>query len=136
MRGSATALGLQLCLAAWLACPGAAETAPSFPWTSFQAIAAEHPSGSVFRCDQNDGRTGVAAIFVDHPPEFFRIWFQLSGPDWVAIRFNGEARPDWVWRGTWSGDHLRVGSASAYDPVAHASACDLLFNASPGSPAR
>jgi len=108
-----------------------AEAAPTFPWTSFRAIAAEHPTGSRNFCDPDDGRTEVVDFLILRPPGFYRLWTMLRGPDWVAIRYDGEARPDWVWRGTWSGDNLSVVSAAAYDPVAHVSGCDLLFRARP-----
>lgn len=51
----------------------------------------------------------------------------LHGPQWIAVHYDGEARPDWVWRGTWSGDVLTVTSVSPYDRYAHASACEMLF---------
>jgi len=119
---------VHLFVAASLACAGVADAAPPFPWTSLRAIAAEHPIGQLYPCDPNDGRTAITAFFVERSREFFRIWIRLRGPDWVAVHFDEEARPDWVWHGTWSGDLLRVSSVAAFDPVAHASACDLLFN--------
>lgn len=116
---------------ALVACSAAAETAPTLPWTSFRAIAEEHPLREIYRCSQEDGRTQIIAILIQHPPGFYRLWAKLRGSDWVAIRYDAEARPDWVWRGTWSGDELRVASVSAFDPAAHASACDLLFRTLP-----
>jgi len=108
-----------------------AETAPAFPWTSFRAIASEHPTGNRHRCDPDDDRTEIAAFLIFRPAGFYRLWTMLRGPDWVAIHYDGEARPDWVWRGTWSGDDLSIASVVAYDPVAHVSGCDLLFRAQP-----
>ncbi len=108
-----------------------AETAPVFPWTSFRAIAQEQPTGGSYVCKPEDGRTEIAEFLILRPSEFYRLWTVLKGPDWVAIHYDGEARPDWVWRGTWSGDDLSVASVVSYDPVAHASGCDLLFRRHP-----
>ncbi len=66
-------------------------------------------------------------MFIHHPQGFYRVWAMLHGREWMAVRYNGEARPDWVWRGTWAGDILTVTSALPYDVYAHASACDVLF---------
>ena len=98
-----------------------------FPWTSLRAIAEEHPGGSVGVCIPNDDATRLAALLIERPPDFYRFWAMLDGPAWVAIHYDGEARPDWVWHGIWSGDNLRVASVSPYDPTAHASVCDLFF---------
>lgn len=105
----------------------AAEAAPAFPWTSFQAIAQEHSVSGRARCVFENEGTEVAEFFVFRAPGFYRIWAMLQGRDWVAVHYDGDARPDWVWRGTWSGDTLSVAAAGAYDPAAHHSGCDLLF---------
>lgn len=94
-------------------------------------MAEEHPMRGLSRCDPREGRTEITDIVLLRPPGFYRLWVMLNGPDWAAIRYDEEARPDWVWRGTWSGDALSVASVSAYDPIAHASACELLFGTHP-----
>lgn len=104
-----------------------AEAAPAFPWTSFRAIAQEHSVGGRARCISGNDHTEVAEFLVFRAPGFYRIWAMLQGREWVAVHYDGDARPDWVWRGTWSEDTLSVASAVAYDPTVHRSGCDLLF---------
>ena len=109
----------------------AAEAAPDFPWTSFQAIVAEDPVRDLYLCDAKDSRTRITAFLILYPQGFYRLWAMLDGHEWVAIRYDEEARPDLVWRGTWSADNLSVSSVGSYDPVRHLSACDLLFGTRP-----
>lgn len=104
---------------------------PAFPWTSFRAIAREYSVGEINRCDPADDRTRIAEFVIQRSMGFYRLWATLHGHDWVAVHYDGEARPDWVWRGTWTGDNLVEGSVVSYDPVAHASACTLLFESRP-----
>ena len=85
----------------------------------------------LYPCYGEDDRTRITSLLILHLRGFYRLWAMLNGPHWVAIHYDEEARPDWVWRGTWSGDNLSVASVSLYDPVAHVSACDLLFGARP-----
>ena len=110
---------------------GPAWAESTFPWTSFRAIAREHSVGEVERCNPTDDRTRITAFFIQRPRGFYRLWAMLGGRDWVAVHYDGEARPDWVWRGVWTGDDLVVRSVASFDPVAHASACDLLFGSRP-----
>ena len=104
-----------------------AGAAPAFPWTSFRAIGQERPAGDMDLCNPENPRTRIAAMIIHHPQGFYRLWAMLHGPEWMAVHYDGEARPDWVWRGTWSGDVLAVTSVSPFDPYGHASACDVLF---------
>lgn len=108
-----------------------AEAEPTFPWTSFRAIAREYSLGEVELCNPTDHHTRIAAFVIHRPRGFYRLWATLHAQDWVAVHYDGQARPDWVWRGVWSGDDLLVRSVASYDPVAHASACDLLFDSRP-----
>jgi hypothetical protein len=124
-RSSAALAAILFVVTAWSSAAGAG---PAFPWTSFLAIAREEPAAHVAHCVPGDDGTRVTAFFIGRAPEFYQVWATVSGPDWVAVHYNGEGRPDWVWRGAWSGDRLSVASVSAYDPVAHATACDMLFN--------
>ena len=103
---------------------------PTFPWTSLRAIAREHPTGEVNLCKPENPRTRMTALFIGRPRGFYRFWAMIHGPEWMAVRYDGEARPEWVWRGTWSGDVLTVTSVSPYDRYAHASACEVLFGSS------
>ncbi len=109
----------------------AAQAGPSFPWSSFRAIAKEPTTRGVARCNPDDSHTEIVAILIVHPPGFYRLWAMLTGPEWAAVRYDEEARPDWVWRGSWSGDTLSVVSVSPYDAVAHDSGCTLLFRTRP-----
>ncbi|MGH7262334.1 MAG: hypothetical protein ACREH7_00225 [Candidatus Rokuibacteriota bacterium] len=118
-------------LAAWLLGSGLAQAGPSFPWTSFRAIPRERSVGEVDRCNPADDRTRITAFFIQGSREFYRLWAMLNGRDWVAVHYDGEARPDWVWLGVWAGDDLVVRSVVSYDPVTHASACELLFGTRP-----
>ncbi|MBI4611335.1 MAG: hypothetical protein HY726_20285 [Candidatus Rokubacteria bacterium] len=120
---------VRLVFLAWLVSPETAGAAPGFPWTSFRALAEDRTTHGIYRCDPAQGRNEVVAVVLIRPAEFYRFWTMLKGPDWIAIHYDAEARPDWVWRGTWSGDDLSVTRVSRFDPVAHASACDLLFGA-------
>ena len=126
-RGSRAAYLLPVL--ALILCPGRAVAEPTFPWASLRAIAAERPIGDTGLCNSEDNNTQIVALLIQmpHPNGFYRMWAMLRGPKWVAIRYDGEGRPDWVWRGTWSGDDLSVASGSLYDPGAHSSACELLF---------
>ena len=119
-------------LAAWLLGAGLAEAEPSFPWTSFRAIPRERSLGEVERCNPLDEQTKFTAFFIQGSREFYRLWAMLDGRhDWIAVHYDGDARPDWVWLGIWAGDDLLVRSVVSYDPVAHASACELLFGSRP-----
>ncbi len=122
---------VQVLLAALFLWSGVARGEPTFPWTSFRAIARDDSFGEVARCNPTDDRTRVTAFFIQHPRGFYRLWAMHNGRDWVAVHYDGEARPDWVWRGVWAGDDLIVGSVFSYDPVAHASACKILFGPRP-----
>lgn len=119
------AWGIALVLVALVV--SAAEATPAFPWTSFRAIAQEHSAGGQARCTSGNNSTEVAEFLIFRTPGFYRIWAMLAGREWVAVHYDGDARPDWVWRGTWTGDTLSVASVAAYDPAAHHSGCDLLF---------
>ena len=107
------------------------EAAPTFPWASFQSIHREYSLGEVNLCNPRDSRTRITEFFIQRPRGFYRLWAMLHGRDWVAVHYDGSARPDWVWRGVWSGDDLVVRSVASFDPVAHASACELLFEPRP-----
>ena len=132
VRAARRRTGPAFLLAAWLLGSGLAEAEPSFPWTSFQAIPREHSVGEVDRCNPIDDRTRFTAFFIQGSREFYRLWAMLDGRrDWIAVHYDGDARPDWVWRGVWAGDDLVVRSVVSYDPVAHASACELLFGPRP-----
>lgn len=121
----------EIFLAAFLLGPGLAGAEPAFPWTSFQAIAHEDFVGEVDRCNPVDDRTRITAFFIGRPRGFYRLWAMLHGRDWVAVHYDGDARPDWVWRGVWAGDDLVVRSVASYDSGAHASACEILFGPRP-----
>ncbi len=132
VRGEGRRTGLAFLLAACLLGSELAEAEPSFPWTSFRAIPRERSVGEVERCNPLDDRTKFTAFFIQGSQEFYRLWAMLDGRrDWVAVHYDGDARPDWVWRGIWAGDDLVVRSVVLYDPVAHASACELLFENKP-----
>lgn len=118
---------LRLVLLAWLVWPEAAAAAPGFPWTSFRTLAEDRTTHGIYRCDPSGGRNEIVSVVLLRPAGFYRFWAVLKGPDWVALHYDAEARPDWVWSGTWSDDDLSVTTVSPYNPVAHASACDLLF---------
>lgn len=115
---------LLMALLLWTDTTGAA---PAFPWASFRAIAQEQPAGDVGLCNPEDDHTKITAMFIGRPPGFYRMWAMLDGPEWLAVHYDGDARPDWVWRGTWAGDRLTVTWVSPFDPYAHASACHVLF---------
>ncbi len=104
-----------------------AGAAPAFPWSSFRAIAQERPAGYIANCNPQNERTRIAELVIRQPRGFYRLWAALNGSEWMAIHYDGEAHPEWVWRGTWSGDALTVTRVSPYDPYTHASACDVLF---------
>ena len=122
-------LTVPLFLVALIVCSERAVAGPPFPWASLLAIAEERPIGDTGFCNSRDNDTQIAALLINvrGTQGFYRLWAMLRGPKWVAIHYDGEGRPDWVWRGAWSGDALSVASVSPYDPVAHSSACDLLF---------
>jgi hypothetical protein len=128
VEGGRSAVALAAILLVTAAWSSVARAGPAFPWTSFRAIAQEEPTANVAHCVPGDDGTRVTAFLIGRAPEFYQVWATVSGPDWVAVHYNGEGRPDWVWHGVWSGDRLSVAAVSAYDPVAHATACDMLFN--------
>jgi len=120
---------VHLVLVALVICSGRAVAGPTFPWASFRAIAEERPIGDTGFCDSRDTDTQITALLITmhDSQEFYRLWAMVRGPEWVAIHYDGEGRPGRVWRGTWSGNDLTVASEAPYDPVAHSSACELLF---------
>ena len=120
-------LTLRLLLALLLLSAGTAISAPAFPWKSFRAIAQEPIVGEVNLCNPENPRTRITALFIDRPMGFYRLWAVIHGREWMAVSYDGDARPEWVWRGTWAGDALTVTSVSPYDRYAHASACEVLF---------
>ena len=126
-RGSRTAS--LLAVLALVLCAGRAVAEPAFPWVSLRAIAEERPVGDTGFCNSQDNDTQIVATLIQtHRHDgFYRMWAMLRGPKRVAIHYDGEGRPAWVWRGTWSGDDLSVASGSGYDPGAHSSACEILF---------
>ncbi|MBI2153177.1 MAG: hypothetical protein HYU24_05660 [Candidatus Rokubacteria bacterium] len=81
-------------------------------------------------CNPENPRTRITTLFIERPQGFYRFGAMAHGPEWMAVRYDVEARPDWVWRGTWSGDVLTVTSVSPYDRYGHASACEVLFGSS------
>ena len=117
----------RLLLALLLLSSETAGPAPAFPWQSFRAIAQEPMAGEVNLCNPENPRTRVTAFFIHRPMGFYRVWAMTHGREWMAVRYDGDARPEWVWRGTWAGDVLAVTSVSPYDRSAHASACEVLF---------
>lgn len=120
-----------LCLLSILGCAGSAATEPAFPWTTLTAVARESPHRDLGQCQPRNSRSSVVAFLMSRPQGFYRLYVMLHGPRWIALHYDEDAVPDRVWYGTWSGDHLLVTSASPYDPIAHASACDALFDHHP-----
>ncbi len=109
----------------------AATGEPAFPWTSLRVMVAEHSIAGIGVCNPYDDGTRLTALLIGRGSGFYRFWAVLNGPAWLAIHYDDEARPDWVWRGSWAGDRLQVASVSPYDPAAHPSACEILFEAGP-----
>jgi hypothetical protein len=112
-----------IALLLWSGPPGP----PPFPWTSLAALREERPVANLGTCVPGDERTRVVTLLVLKPREFYRFWTPINGSDWVAIGFDSEGRPAWVWRGTSAGDELAVTSATPYDPAAPLVPCEALF---------
>lgn len=127
MRRSA----IRLSLIGALLWTGFARAEPVFPWTTFQTLAAEASVRDLYECREAEHTTHVTELLIFRPAGFYRLWTMLHGAEWIAIHYDREARPDWVWRGTWFGDLLSVVSGSSYDQATHLSACDLLFQPRP-----